>query len=233
MSDGDSSIDEVLGSVEAALNARRAPLIERVRRVARALEDYRQAVEAQIARQFASEHRLPLPAATPLSPERAAEILETLVRELPERAREQARADAAVDSPPSGSIPPSAPASTGAAERYPSLTAAARHAKIVAIGALAGRDRSPSVPDELAGSVEWIDTEREGAHAIGNLPQRVRQGRVAGVIILDRVVSHRHTEPVVAAARDAGVPVAFAGQGGKASLVRALERLEAALSGRE
>jgi hypothetical protein len=63
-------------------------------------------------------------------------------------------------------------------------------------------------------------------HAVGNLPQRIRQGRVSGVVILDRIVSHKHTEPVVAAAREARVPVAFAGQGGKASLARALAQLE-------
>jgi len=43
---------------------------------------------------------------------------------------------------------------------------------------------------------------------------------------LDRVVSHKHTEPVVAAAREARVPVAFAGQGGRASLARAVAQIE-------
>jgi DNA-binding LacI/PurR family transcriptional regulator len=74
-----------------------------------------------------------------------------------------------------------------------------------------------------------VDTEREGAHAVGNLPQRVRQRRVAGIIILDRAVKHRHTEPVMAAAREAGIPIAFAGQGGHASLARAFAQLELAL----
>jgi hypothetical protein len=82
------------------------------------------------------------------------------------------------------------------------------------------------LPAEIAADAEWIDTERDGVHAVGNLPQRIKQGRVSGVVILDRVVSHKHTEPVVAAAREARVPVAFAGQGGKASLVRALSQLE-------
>jgi hypothetical protein len=49
---------------------------------------------------------------------------------------------------------------------------------------------------------------------------------VAGVVILDRVVSHKHTDPVVAAAREAHVPIAFAGQGGKASLARAVAQIE-------
>jgi hypothetical protein len=96
----------------------------------------------------------------------------------------------------------------------------------VIIGALSGREKSSTLPAELAGNAEWIDTERDGVHAVGNLPQRIRQGRVSGVVILDRVVSHKHTEPVVAAAREAHVPVAFAGQGGKASLLRAIAQID-------
>ena len=94
------------------------------------------------------------------------------------------------------------------------------------IGALAGREKAGSLPDELGMEAEWIDTERDGVHAVGNLPQRIRQGRVGGVVILDRIVSHKHTDPVVSAAREARVPVAFAGQGGKASLARALAQIE-------
>jgi hypothetical protein len=53
---------------------------------------------------------------------------------------------------------------------------------------------------------------------------------VAAVLILDRVVQHKHTEPVIAAARDAAV---LAGQGGKASLLRALEQVEEMLAKRQ
>lgn len=114
-------------------------------------------------------------------------------------------------------------------EKAPEVTAPkARPAggKLVIIGALSGREKSGSLPAELDADVEWIDTERDGVHAVGNLPQRIRQGRVSGVVILDRIVSHKHTEPVVAAAREARVPVAFAGQGGKAQMARALAQIE-------
>jgi hypothetical protein len=119
---------------------------------------------------------------------------------------------------------------SGAGASYPRLSQRVARGKIVVIGALSGRDRGPALPAELVDHVEWVDTERDGAHAVGNLPQRLRQGRVAAVVILDRAVQHRHTEPVLAAARDAGTPFAFAGQGGKASLLRALEQLEAVLA---
>jgi hypothetical protein len=49
------------------------------------------------------------------------------------------------------------------------------------------------------------------------------------VIILDKAVQHQHTDPVVSAARNASIPIAFAGKGGQSSLQRALEQIEKAL----
>jgi hypothetical protein len=234
MDDKQSPIAEMLDSVSSALAARRSTLVERVRRIELALESYRRAVESQLARDFAREHSFKLPSAPALSAERAAELLKALVDALPE----QQHAPAETDNGPAtlaGTVlgqltlveAQSAPLSS-----HPALSSAAKQGKIVVIGALSGRDRASAVPPELGEHVEWIDTERDGAHAIGNLPQRIRQGRVAAVVILDRAVQHRHTEPVVAQAREHGVPIAFAGQGGKASIGRALAQIEAALNQR-
>jgi hypothetical protein len=48
---------------------------------------------------------------------------------------------------------------------------------------------------------------------------------------LDRAVKHKHSEPALSAARDAHVPTAFAGQGGRVSLERALTQIETMLGG--
>lgn len=229
MDDRSSPVAEMLESVSSALAARRARLVERVQRIELALESYRRAVETQLVREFAKEHAFKLPAPSALSPERAAELLKSLVDALPEQpshseAEASAPAPASISPVVAGNEIDNAPLST-----HPALLARVKHGRIVVIGALSGRDRGSTFPPELAEHVEWIDTERDGAHAIGNLPQRVRQGRVAAVVILDRAVQHRHTEPVVAQAREQGVPIAFAGQGGKASLARALAQIEAAL----
>jgi len=202
-------------------------MVERVRGIELALEGYRRAVEAQLAREFAREHGFKQPAPAVTTPERAAELLHAAVQALPELREPQSTKSAAPDVlAPAVTLP----AVGGPSSSYPWLLARVARGKIVVIGALSGRDRGPALPHELVDQVEWIDTERDGTHAVGNLPQRVRQGRVAAVVILDRAVQHKHTEPVMAAARDSGVPFAFAGQGGKASLVRALEQLEAALA---
>jgi len=244
-SDPASPIDDLLESLRAALAARRRDGAARIERVEAALGSYRRAIEGQIATEFAAEHRLKAPIKTGVSVSRAAEELRDAVLQLPEVAQLLAPANGALDStavtnpeassPMTLKAPPTSRKAAAAPSESPTLApswlrlrAVLVSQKLVVIGALS-RDRSESAPDGIAEHIEWIDTERDGVHALGNLPQRIRQGRVAGVIILDRAVKHKHSEPAVAAARDAQVPVAFAGQGGRASLERALTQIESML----
>ncbi|MEI9941236.1 MAG: hypothetical protein WDO69_28795 [Pseudomonadota bacterium] len=211
-----SAFDDVLESVRAALNAKRSEIAERIATLESALRGYERALEFEIAESFAAEHQLKHPARQ----ERAAEAalkLSRAVASLPELVPHAG---------PKSSAPEPEPASEREASAMPKAKARVHPGKLVIIGALAGREKSGALPPQVAADAEWIDTERDGVHAVGNLPQRIRQGRVSGVVILDRIVSHKHTEPVVAAAREARVPVAFAGQGGKVSLTRALAQLE-------
>jgi len=208
-----SAFDDVVDSVRAALNAKRSEIAERIAALESALRGYERALEFEIAESFATEHQLKQPARQ----ERAAEAALKLSRAVAHLPELVARARAQASSPEPEPEPTS--------EREATTSRARTHSgKLVIIGALSGREKSGALPADA--DAEWIDTERDGVHAVGNLPQRIRQGRVSGVVILDRVVSHKHTEPVIAAAREARVPVAFAGQGGKASLARALAQLE-------
>jgi hypothetical protein len=246
MSDPASPIDDLLESLRAALAARRRDGVVRIERVEAALASYRRAIEQLIATEFAAEHKLKAPLKVGPSVGRAAEELRDAVLELPELAQLLQRREATVlenldaelNGPMTSRAPPSkapasirATASLGEAPKgWSRLRAAMESQKLVVIGALS-RDRSESVPDGFADHIEWIDTERDGIHALGNLPQRIRQGRVAGLVILDRAVKHKHSEPALAAARDAHVPTAFAGQGGRVSLERAFTQLETMLGG--
>jgi len=244
MSDSASPIDDLLESLRAALAARRRDGAVRIGRVEAALGSYRRAIEQQIASEFAAEHRLKAPAKIGVSVTRAAEELRDAVLQLPEVAQLSTSANGSLDSNritdsdavapttlkalPAGKGKAAPTESPASATGWPRLRAVLVSQKLVVIGALS-RDRSESAPEGIGEHIEWIDTERDGVHALGNLPQRIRQGRVAGVIILDRAVKHKHSEPAVAAARDAHVPVAFAGQGGRASLERALTQIESML----
>jgi hypothetical protein len=243
----DSPITQLARQIESALAARRTRLEERLLRVEQALKSYRLAAEARLAKEFAGEHGFKQQAGAAPSVEQAAEQLLAAVRALPEleltnkatppasAAPTAARADAKPAAKSAGTLPAkSAAPEPIAPTEFPLLARAVEQNKrLVVVGALSGRDRAQAMPPELALAIEWIDTEREGAHAIGNLPQRVRQGRVAALVILHRAVGHRHTEAVTAAARDRDIPLAFAGQGGKASLQRALVQLELSLSQRD
>jgi hypothetical protein len=215
-----SAFDDVVESVRAALNAKRSEVAERIATLESALRNYERALEFEIAESFAIEHELKHPPRQ----ERAAEAalrLSRAVESLPElKPRAPAKGRTAVPEPERE------PESESEQTTSPTSKTRLHPGKVVVIGALAGREKAGSLPAEVAAAVEWIDTERDGVHAVGNLPQRIRQGRVSGIVILDRIVSHKHTEPVVAAAREAKVPVVFAGQGGKASLARALVQLE-------
>jgi hypothetical protein len=77
---------------------------------------------------------------------------------------------------------------------------------------------------------DWVDTARDGNREATNASRRIKQGGIFGVIICDQAIAHQHAEPAVAAARAAGVPVAYAAKGGNASLARAIEALEEQLS---
>lgn len=245
-SDPASPIDELLESLRAALAARRRDGAARIDRVEAALGSYRRAVELQIAAEFAAEHRLKAPAKVGISVAQAAQELRDAVLQLPEVARLLSPAAGVLDlstleeaeagpmtlkAPPASKARVSTSEMTTLAPSWPRLRSLLTSQKLVVIGVLS-RDRAESAPEGLGEAIEWIDTERDGVHALGNLPQRIRQGRVAALIILDRAVKHKHSEPAVAAARDAKVPTAFAGQGGRASLERALTQLEGMLAER-
>jgi hypothetical protein len=224
----------MLDQLRASLQARRAEMVDRVQAIERALGAYRKSAEAKIAHDFAVQHALSRPKLEPLSPRQAAERLYRLVVALPELEHL-----ARTESHESAATPPAAQASTSTqlepcaaveTQQLPALQAHCADRRLVVIGALAGRRKTGAFPQALEARTEWVDTERDGVHAIGNLPQRIRQGRVGAIVILDKLVQHKHTDPVIAAARESHTPVAFAGKGGRASLLRALTELDERLN---
>ncbi len=116
-------------------------------------------------------------------------------------------------------------------EVLPRVATACQNRRLAVVGALSGR-RKP-LPPPLEEVTEWVDTQDGGGKSVGNLPQRIRQGRLFGVIICDQAVAHKHTDPLVAAARASGVPIGFAAKGGAGSIARALEAIEEQLESAE
>jgi hypothetical protein len=77
--------------------------------------------------------------------------------------------------------------------------------------------------------VEWIDTSPSSTSSTTVLERRIRDGRIAALVVLDGLVGHKHVEPLIAAARQTSVPVAYAGRGGTASLEQAMLEIEEGL----
>ena len=230
-----SSIERVVEAVRAALHARRSAVSERLGQIRELVDTYERALELEIAQRFAAEHGLKQPARSGPTAADAARALHHAVTSLPELVTDANPPSSAATIAVAAKPEPSPRAEESRSDPAPPTSRLAEllaTRKLVVLGALSGRDRAGALPPELAARADIVDTERDGVSAIGNLPKRIRQGRVAAVIILDRVILHKHSEPVIAAARDSGVPVGFAGQGGRASLLRALTQIEETLASR-
>lgn len=227
-----SPLAELVLEVERSVRAASLNVERRLGPLESALAAYRRAYEAEAAREYALGHSLPAPTTSGASRDTAARVLRDLVLELPEltetapsvdQAHVEPRAEGrSLRSLRSTPTPPS-PLTTV----LPHVAAAAHERTLAILGSLAGRKRE--LPEPLDARTEWIDTSQGGAHAVGNLPARIRQGRVFGIIVCESVISHKHTDPVIAAARAAGVPVGFAGKGGNAGIARALRAIEGQL----
>jgi hypothetical protein len=228
-----SPVDSLLGDVKSALYAKRRDLVARANEIRSALAAYERAVEERIVRDFARDHSFRAPGPKGPGVEAAARRLSAAVLALPELdqaggSKPALLANDAAPTPPAAPAAALEPAESEPApptDTLPWLTELSAARKLVIVGALSGRQKLGALPPSLEARTEWVDTDA-GVHATINLPQRIRQGRVAAVIILDRAVQHKHTEPLVAAARAMSVPVGFAGKGGIASIRRALEQID-------
>ncbi len=227
--DQHSPLDQLLERMQADVHTRKRDLLARVTPLEQAVQTYRLALESALARELAGSHSLPRPSSATPAPEVAAQRLLDLVSTLPEL--DTPRAPAAPDkrktlvgplSPPPRAEPSEAPISRPTP--FPRLVQASIGRRLVLIGALSGRRKK--LPEPFDTIVEWLDTGQGAANAVGNLATRIRQGRVSALVLCDQAISHKHSEPLVAAARASHVPVAFAGKGGAQSILRAFQAIE-------
>jgi hypothetical protein len=109
------------------------------------------------------------------------------------------------------------------------LEKAAAHAPLIIVGGAPHLERLRQIPAGMLKTFEWIDTRQKGTHAIGNLERRIREHRISALILLESLVQHRHTDPLVSAARLVNVPCVYAGKGGTLAITNALKDIEKAL----
>ncbi len=161
-------LDQILDQVRAALHGKRAPLLERVQRIERALAEYGAALEEKIARTSLASmrSRSRRAVATSFEPRRSCATPCSRCRSSrsnrPTRHSEQADADPVF-------------------EPEPASVAPATHAPpLVVVGGVPRPERARALPKSVADRIEWIDTTRQGTVAIGNLTQRLAHGAWQG-----------------------------------------------------
>jgi hypothetical protein len=217
-------LDELLGPLRAEFHARRRSALARAESVMQALERYSLAIEFDVARQIASAHGLRQVQDKSDAIE-AARALLLAVRDLPELAERSVTepASVALESTRPQQI---APTLSQSHLRLPTLAQAVAKCPLVIVGGAPHIERLRQLPNELHKQVEWVDTRQKGTHAIGNLEKRIRENRITAIILLEGLVQHRHTDPLVSAARSANVPCAYAGKGGTLAIQAALDEIE-------
>lgn len=111
----------------------------------------------------------------------------------------------------------------------PKLLALCAERPLVLLGGVVKQEKLERLKKHLGAEVEWIATDNGNPQGIASLERRVREGRVGAVVVLEELIGHRHFSPVVDAARQVVMPIAYGAKAGKASIVRALQDIESML----
>jgi hypothetical protein len=244
---GSEHLESLLAPLRASFHAKRRDRIGIADQISNCLALYIKAVDVSVTRELCKAHGLPAPAAGDPPATLAAELLR-LVRLLPEHHEHSSALDAAESDIPSEfpgvasaqpTVPPKdkRPKRLGPqielpdceTKRWPNLLCAIASAPLVIVGGPPHLERLSVLPAQAIRQVEWIDTTRQGTHAIGNLERRIRDRRISGIIILEGLVQHRHTDPLISAARSVELAHCFGGKGGRAALLQSLDELESRL----
>ncbi len=111
----------------------------------------------------------------------------------------------------------------------PRLAEHAAERAVVMFGGVRKPEKLDKLHQRIEFEVEWIETSAGSTGSTSTLERRIREGNVAAVVILHGLLGHKHYEPVVAAARQAGIPIAYGGRAGTGSLRSAFEEINESL----
>lgn len=109
----------------------------------------------------------------------------------------------------------------------PRLAALAKGRQVVVVGGVARPEKLARVRKITAIAVEWLGLDAgRSAAAVTALAKRIRDGRLGALVLLNGLMDHKQSEPLMSAAREVGLPVAYADKAGRGALARAFLELE-------
>lgn len=113
-------------------------------------------------------------------------------------------------------------------ERLPRLQAAAGTKAVVLVGGIIEKKKLAWIKQHYGFTAEWVETHN-ALKAVQSVRSRILGGNVAAVVILDGLVSHTHTAPIMSAVRLTETPLAYGDTAGTASLRKAFQQIEGSL----
>ena len=117
------------------------------------------------------------------------------------------------------------------AESYPGLQQAAARRPVVLVGGIPKQPKLRTLKRRLGFDLEWAETDAAGSQSVQSLEGRILDGNIAAVVILEGLGGHKHFEPLVAAARQTGTPLAYGNTAGTGALKKAFSEIEQKLGG--
>lgn len=240
-----TDLDALVAPLRSNFHAKRRDVAAQCEAISRLLESYLKAVDSAILRELAQSHSLPSPAPGADSGRIALDLL-MRVQNLPElRALvvPSPRADSVIVAETGESLRQRdatkdtsrlllpAEKSTNSVDvptptNLPRLREALALHPLVIVGGPPHLERLAGLNLDIENSVEWVDTTRQGTHAIGNLERRIRDRRISALLILEGLVQHRHSDPLVSTARVTNIPHAYGGKGGRTAIAQSLAELD-------
>jgi hypothetical protein len=118
---------------------------------------------------------------------------------------------------------------TLAIARYPTLAAVAQASSVLLVGGVTQTSTVDRVQRELSLCLEWIPVIGQNPAARRNVIGRIKRGKVGAVIVLEGLVGHSLSGPVLRACKTTDTPFAYGGRAGSEQLHAAFRSLEESL----
>lgn len=111
-------------------------------------------------------------------------------------------------------------------DEFPRLRSSTEQKPVILVGGIPKQPKLQRLCERFGFEPEWLETQTAGNNAVRGLEGRILDGRVTAVVVLEGLLGHKHYEPLVAAARQSGTPLAYGDTAGVGALRKAFSEIE-------